>query len=56
MQIAPGNPGSPAANSLIECAPKLLAIKVSGGHPIPVICEPVAVAAGQGWAATTSTM
>jgi hypothetical protein len=34
--------------------PKLLAIEVSGGHLIPVICEPVAVAAHPYLAATAS--
>jgi hypothetical protein len=36
--------------------PKLLAIKVNGCHPIPVIREPAAAAARQGVAATASVM
>jgi hypothetical protein len=36
--------------------PKLLAIKVSGCHLIPVICEPAAAAARQGLAAAASVM
>ena len=49
----PGVPGSWLANRM---RPKLLAIKVSGCHLVPVICEPVAVAARQGWATTASVM
>ena len=38
MQIAPGNRGSPEAGGLANrMRPKLLATKVSGCYPIPVI-------------------
>ncbi len=55
MQIPPEPrvPGNWLDNRI---RPKLLAIKVSGGHLVLVICEPVAVAARQGWAAMASVM
>jgi hypothetical protein len=55
IQIAPGTegPGSWLDNRM---RPKLLATKVSGCYPIPVICQPAAAAARQGLAATASVM
>jgi len=51
-----GNPRVPGSWLDDRMRPKLLAIKVNGCHPIPVIREPAAAAARQGVAATASVM